>query len=252
MAWCTALGDSLDGVWAALLAGESGLREVPSPHPLRSGTAAVAPGVPWDLEPAERQRLMTTDTLACALADAALDPADERLYPVFGTSYGPHLDDPDTRSLSGCPTAAVREAGLVRRPLVVSTACSSGSDTLLVALELLRSGVAEICVCGGADVVTTAKRLGHSLLGTMSTDGLRAFDVRHDGALLGEGAGFMVVESARSARARGARVHGLLAGAGSSNDATGSAAPDPPATPLCSRCSGRWAARACPRGTSPS
>ncbi|MBA6439088.1 beta-ketoacyl-[acyl-carrier-protein] synthase family protein [Streptomyces sp. GMR22] len=227
MAWCTGLGSDIDAVWHRLLAGASAQREVESPHALRTAYAVTAPDVPTDLTPERRQLLMAGDTLARCLWDASLERDDARLVPVFGTSYGAHLDAPGTSSLSAWATQVAEHVGLIRPPITVSTACSAGSDTLLAALTLIRSGAADICVCGGVDVLTTAKRLGHSLLGTLSSDTLRAFDVRHDGTVLGEGAGFLVVESAASARARGARVHGLLSGAGSANDAAGSVAPDP-------------------------
>jgi 3-oxoacyl-[acyl-carrier-protein] synthase II len=51
----------------------------------------------------------------------------------------------------------------------------------------------------------------------MSPTQLRAFDVRHDGTLLGEGAGFIVLE----AEAPGQSPHAILGGAGSANDASG-------------------------------
>ena len=227
MAWCTALGDDVDEVWQALLAGRTGITEVSSEHELRSLRVGAVDRVDPELPPTRRQRLMTVDALTRALADAALAADDADLLAVFGTSYGPHLDDPDTVSLSQWAATAAGDAGLVRAPLVVSTACSAGSDAVAVALELLRSGSASRCVCVGVDVLTPAKRLGHSLLGTMSASDLRAFDCRHDGTLLGEGAGVLVLETVAAARARGAGLLALVAGAGSSNDATGSAVPDP-------------------------
>ncbi|WP_242910584.1 beta-ketoacyl synthase N-terminal-like domain-containing protein [Actinomadura terrae] len=226
MAWTTALGHDLDEVWARLLDGASGLAETPSPYALRNTGAAAVTTVPFSAPPAVRQRTMAEEALRRALLDAGLAADASAIQPILGTSYGAHLDDPATSSLSAWALEIADRAGFARHPLVVTTACSAGADTLLMGLELIRGGAAEICVCGGADVLTDAKRLGHSLLGTMSPTGLRAFDASHDGTLLGEGSGFMVVESVRSATARGARVHGLLAGAGSSNDGTGSVAPD--------------------------
>jgi 3-oxoacyl-[acyl-carrier-protein] synthase II len=61
----------------------------------------------------------------------------------------------------------------------------------------------------------------------MSPTALRAFDAGHDGTILGEGAGFLVLEHERVAQARGARVRGRLSGTGSANDAAGPTAPDP-------------------------
>lgn len=227
MAWLTALGEDIEGVWESLLAGESGLAEVASPYRLRSTRAAIAPGVAWKLAPTERQRIMASGAMARALEDARLSADDPAIFPILATSYGPHLDDPATSSLSQWAVEAASSVGLANSPVTISTACSSGADALMVGMDLLRSGAAEVCVCGGADVLTDAKRLGHSLLGTMSATDIRPFDIDHDGTLLGEGAGFMVIETAESAASRGARVRGFLSGAASSNDATGSAAPDP-------------------------
>ena len=55
---------------------------------------------------------------------------------------------------------------------------------------------------------------------------LRAFDTRHDGTLLGEGAGFMVLEDGSLSSARGREPLALLRGVGSANDAAGMTTPD--------------------------
>jgi 3-oxoacyl-[acyl-carrier-protein] synthase II len=226
MAWSTALGSDLDGVWQALLAGATGVAPVPSAHPLRNDRAAVLPEVPADLDPVRRQLAAGSVPLRAAVSDAGLDLTDPRLRLVVGTSYGSHLDvTPD--GLDGWGDTLATELGLARRPLLVSTACSAGSDAIAVGAALIGEGDEEICVVGGVDVLTPAKRLGHSALGTMSPTALRAFDASHDGTILGEGAAFLVLENGRSARARGARPRGRLAGAGSANDATGPTAPDP-------------------------
>ncbi|GAA2696156.1 MULTISPECIES: beta-ketoacyl synthase N-terminal-like domain-containing protein [Actinosynnema] len=224
LAWTTALGAGADRVWRALLEGRTGIGPVPSPHPLRNTAAAAVPGLP--AEPARRQHVLAADTLRSALADAGLVPADPRLHAVLGTSYGAHADTTGVSTMDTWARDVTAELGMARPPVVVSTACSSGSDSVLLAAELITAGEAEICVCGGSDVLTDAKRLGHSALGTMSPTSLRAFDTRHDGTLLGEGAGFLVLESADSARARGARPRAAVVGAGSANDAASPAAPD--------------------------
>lgn len=227
MAWSTALGTGMEAVWESLLAGASGISTVGSPHPLRNTRAAVVPDVPLSLPDWERQQELVRATLSRALADAGIAPGDPGVLPVLATSYGPHLEMPDVTSLSRWSAEAVRKVGCVAAPVTVTTACSAGSDAVLAGLGLLRAGAAEVCVCGGADILTLGKRLGHSRLGTMSDDDLRAFDVRHSGTLLGEGAAFLVLELADRARARGARARGVVIGAGSSNDAANAVAPDP-------------------------
>ncbi|MFI9782971.1 beta-ketoacyl-[acyl-carrier-protein] synthase family protein [Kitasatospora sp. NPDC051984] len=226
--WETPLGNSVDDVWTALLKGESGISELPSGVPLRSLLAAVVTSVPVDAPPHVRQRELAARAVYSALADAGIpswDGFDAEL--ILGTSYAGNLDDPDLPSLYTWARDTAALAGFAGTPLCVTTACSAGSDAVLMGAELIRSGRREICVCVGVDVVTAAKRLGHSLLGTMSPESLRAFDARHNGMLLGEGAGVLVLESAGHAARRGARVHAELRGAGSANDAAGMTAPDP-------------------------
>ncbi|MFI0421883.1 beta-ketoacyl-[acyl-carrier-protein] synthase family protein [Spongiactinospora sp. 9N601] len=226
MAWSTALGSGLREVWDRLLGGAGGIRPVPSPHPLRNDGAAVLADLPLEEDPRKRQHVLTRGTVADAVADAGLEVTDPRLRTVFGTSFAAHLDTTGVTSLDDWCAEVTGALGMAHAPVSLTTACSSGSDALLVGAELIGGGDAEICLCGAADVLTPAKRLGHSALGTMSPTALRAFDRAHDGTLLGEGAAFLVLESGRSARARGARPYGYLVGAGSANDAVNTAAPD--------------------------
>jgi 3-oxoacyl-(acyl-carrier-protein) synthase len=229
-AWATPLGDGLQEVWERLCSGKSGVAPVPSPQRVRTELAAVVPDPvyrPGGEAAWERQVALAARTMAAALEDAGLSPDDPRLAVVLGTSFGAQLDsvvDPP----QDWATAAARQLGHRGRPIVVTTACSAGSDALLVADALLRGADEErIFLAGGVDVLTEAKRLGHSALGTMSPTGLRAFDADRDGMILGEGAGFLVLETAPAARRRGARVRAALRGTGSANDAFGLTAPDP-------------------------
>jgi 3-oxoacyl-[acyl-carrier-protein] synthase II len=216
MAWLTALGDDLESVWQALLAGKSGIIPVAFEGRLRNKLAA--PAADAEIPPAERLVKMTCDTIRKALASAHREPGDPEARFILSTSLGAYLDDERSRvSLSGWATDVARELKAATPPIVISTACSSGSDAILAGAELIRSGAATCCVCGGADVLTPNKRLAHSALGTMSATRLRAFDVRHDGTLLGEGAAFLVLER----EAKGRPCHAILTGVGSANDATG-------------------------------
>lgn len=221
MAWTTALGDDLDAVWRRLLAAESGLAPQAHAGRLRSSLAAACPNVPLGLPATARMRTLAADTIARALADAGCDARAATL--VLGTSLGASLEDePAAAPLHAWADELAAAAGFREPPVVLSTACSAGHDALLVGAALLHSGAAERVVCGGVDVLTPCKRLAHSALGSMSATTLRAFDRRRDGTLLGEGAGFLVLELGLS----GQRPRALLRGAGSANDAVGMTAPD--------------------------
>jgi 3-oxoacyl-[acyl-carrier-protein] synthase II len=165
---------------------------------------------------------MASGTVQRALADAQRDAADPDVRLVLGTSLGALLEGDPPPALDAWADAVGRAVGAAAPPIALSTACSAGADAILVGAELLRAGAARCCVCGGADVLTWSKRLSHSALGTLSATTLRAFDVRHDGTLLGEGAAFLVLET--SAADRPGQV--LFRGAGSANDAAAMTAPD--------------------------
>jgi 3-oxoacyl-[acyl-carrier-protein] synthase II len=225
--WVTPLGRTLGQTWNELLLGHDAFAQMPSPYRLRNGLCAVIPDVPYHLPASERLFAFTADAARSALSSAGVAGDDERIVTVIGTSFGDSLDDPEPKAEPFAHLAArlARELGLRRAPVVLSTACSSGSDALAVGYDLINSGAAAVCLCGGTDVLTDVKRLAHSNLGTMSPTRLRAFDARHDGTLLGEGAGFVVLESAGTDRG----VLGWFLGYGAANDAATMTAPDPDA-----------------------
>jgi len=110
--------------------------------------------------------------------------------------------------------------------VTISTACTSSGQALGQALEVLQSGQADVMLAGGADVLVEPFMLaGFSLLGALSTrcdDPARAsrpFDKSREGFVLADGAGFLVLETARHARRRGAAALAELAGHGSSLNA---------------------------------
>lgn len=114
------------------------------------------------------------------------------------------------------------------------SACASGAEALAVALDMLRSGRADIVVAGGAEACIHPLPLaGFAQMRALSTRhdepeaASRPYDKGRDGFVLGEGAGVLVLEREEHAAARGARVHARLAGAGMAADAHHVTAPDP-------------------------
>lgn len=105
----------------------------------------------------------------------------------------------------------------------VHTACASGGQALGTALKVMRRGHADCVLAGGYDSMLNPIGLtAFCLLGALSTDNetperaSRPFDASRNGFVLGEGAGFLVLEEWEAARKRGARIYAELAGDGNS------------------------------------
>jgi len=105
----------------------------------------------------------------------------------------------------------------------VHTACASGGQAIGAALRALRRGLCDYILAGGYDSMLNPIGLsGFCLLGALSTDNetpgraSRPFDLTRNGFVLGEGAGFLVLEDWEAARKRGAKIYAELAGDGNS------------------------------------
>jgi 3-oxoacyl-[acyl-carrier-protein] synthase II len=116
-----------------------------------------------------------------------------------------------------------RQFGITGYAISVHTACASGGQAVGTALKVIRRGLADCMLAGGYDSMLHPIGLsGFCLLGALSTDNdtpdraSRPFDATRNGFVLGEGAGFLVLEEWHSARARGARIYAELAGDGNS------------------------------------
>jgi 3-oxoacyl-[acyl-carrier-protein] synthase II len=117
------------------------------------------------------------------------------------------------------------------------SACASGAEAIGYAMEMIRSGRADVVLAGGTEAaiipLNIAAFAAMRALSTRNDEPERAsrpFDRGRDGFVLGEGAGMVVLESAEYAARRGARVHAVAAGVGYSSDAHHIAQPDPDAT----------------------
>jgi 3-oxoacyl-(acyl-carrier-protein) synthase len=117
----------------------------------------------------------------------------------------------------------LRRYGIRGYATSVHTACASGGQALGTAMKLIRRGKADWVLAGGFDSMITPIGLsGFCLLNAVSPDNdtperaSRPFDITRNGFVLGEGAGFLVLEEWESARRRGARIYAELAGDGNS------------------------------------
>jgi 3-oxoacyl-[acyl-carrier-protein] synthase II len=260
----TPLGGDVATTWDALLAGKSGVSRITDDwikdYPAQL-VARLAADPTEQIDRVRARRLDRSQQVAviaaeeawkdAGAADAGVDPL--RIAVVFGTGIGGALtllgqDDvleekgPKRVSpftipmlMPNGPAAAVGLAvgakGGVHAPV---SACASGAEAVRWGLDLLRFDRADIVLVGGTEAcVHPLPMAGFAAMRAMSTRNdeperaSRPFDKARDGFVLGEGAAALVLERADAAKARGARVHARLAGAGATADGYDLVAPHP-------------------------
>ncbi len=112
------------------------------------------------------------------------------------------------------------EHGVTGPVYTVSTACSSANHAIGQAFAMVRSGAVEIAIAGGSEAPFSPGMLkGWEGMRVVSPDTCRPFSRDRKGLILGEGAGMLVLEPFDRALARGAHIHGEIAGFGMSSDA---------------------------------
>jgi 3-oxoacyl-[acyl-carrier-protein] synthase II len=107
------------------------------------------------------------------------------------------------------------------------TACAAGVQAIGDAARLIRSGEADIALCGGAEAAINRVSLGSFAVARALSTGFndrpqeasRPFDQERDGFVMAEGAGLLVIETLEHALARGATPLAELVGYGTSADA---------------------------------
>ena len=114
------------------------------------------------------------------------------------------------------------------------SACASSAHAVGNAFRLIRHGIADVMITGGAEsAVTPLTMAGFASMKALSSrndspeTASRPFDAGRDGFVLGEGCGMLVLEEAEAAKARGARILAEIVGFGQSADAHHITAPAP-------------------------
>ncbi|MFJ5987031.1 beta-ketoacyl-[acyl-carrier-protein] synthase family protein [Lentzea sp. NPDC092896] len=251
----TPLGNDVASTWTAMRAGENGIGTLsgddwPDSLPVRIAAAVKA-------DPAEAlprvhaRKLDRCEQMAIvaakeAWADAGSPEVDpERLAVVIGTGIGgvlsllgqnrvlettgPRKVSPNTvpMLMANGPASWVsmelNARGGAHTPV---SACASGAEAVALGLDLIRSGRADVVVVGGSEasvhpfpITSFAQMRALSTENATPEKACRPFDATRSGFVLGEGAAVMVLERADHAKARGARAHGAVLGAGISSSA---------------------------------
>lgn len=260
----TSLADDMDETWSELLRGNTGIGTLDDDFvfehdlPVRiGGTLQMRPAA--QLTRVEQRRHSYVEQLALVLSrrlwlEAGAPEVDpERLAVAIGTGLGGGdalIEAVDAMRAGGYrkvspmsvpmimpngPAAAVSlEIGARAGAFAPVSACSSGTEAVAQAWRLIATGEADMVIAGGVEghihAVPIASFTMMRAMSTRNDDPERAsrpFDRDRDGFVFGEAGALMVLESERHARARGARVHARILGAGITSDAYHIVASDP-------------------------
>ncbi|MET0849619.1 MAG: beta-ketoacyl-[acyl-carrier-protein] synthase family protein [Candidatus Rokuibacteriota bacterium] len=238
--------------WAGLSSGACAIRPITliDTEGFRSRIAAEVPAdVMAGLASARRAR---ADRLALAaaqeaLADADLAPRDRAAAALIVGAVGGGMLEGEAwyweETRTGRPSPRIKALRSIlpythaetlgaRLRLggpkeTVVMACASGAAAIALGADLIRAGAAPAAVVGGVDALTRICFMGFNALKLLDPEPCRPFDRQRRGMSIGEASAFLVLEDAARVKARGARIHGEVAGEGMSTDAYHVTSPDP-------------------------
>ncbi len=251
------IGHTLDEVSSALREGKSGVHTHPEWDAIGSlGTRLAAEVNGIDLSGWERKKVRTMGRVALlatyatqqAIEDSGLEPElirSGRVGLAYGSTHGSSseqerfckslLNENDLKGLAGSAYLKFMShtcvANLAQffciRGRVISTcaACVSASQAIGTGYELVKHGLQEVMICGGAEELHYTHVGVFDIMYATSTRynetperSPRPFDAERDGLVVGEGAGTLVLETLEHATKRGARIHGEIIGYGTNCD----------------------------------
>ncbi|NUO43240.1 MAG: beta-ketoacyl-[acyl-carrier-protein] synthase family protein [Streptomyces sp.] len=265
----TPLGGDAASTWEGLIAGKSGVKPLEQEW---AADQAVRIAAPVAVEPTEviprpqARRLDRSAQFALVAAkeawadagfeakageDRSVDP--DRLGAVIASGIGgvtTLLDQYDVLKEKGVrrvsphtvpmlmPNGPSANVGLlvgaragVHTPV---SACASGAEAIGYAIEMIRTGRADVVVAGGTEaaihplpIAAFGNMMAMSKNNENPQGASRPYDTARDGFVLGEGAGVIVLESAEHAAKRGARVYAEAVGQGISADGHDIVQPEP-------------------------
>lgn len=265
----TPLGGDAASTWEGLVAGRSGVKPLEQEWAAEQAVRIAAPVAvePTEVIPRPQARRLDRSAQFALIAakeawadagytDKAGDGADvdpNRLGAVIASGIGgvtTLLDQYDVLKEKGVrrvsphtvpmlmPNGPAANVGLlvgaragVHTPV---SACASGAEAIGYAIEMIRTGRADVVVAGGTEAAIhplPIAAFGNMMAMSKNNDdpqgASRPYDMARDGFVLGEGAGVVVLESAEHAARRGARVYAEAVGQGISADGHDIVQPEP-------------------------
>jgi 3-oxoacyl-[acyl-carrier-protein] synthase-1 len=153
------------------------------------------------------------------ISTAGLDEGLAALRAVQGGGAWPPGYDYGQQEMGSASECLARELGIAGPAYAISTACSSGAKALAAGARLLRAGMADAVLAGGADALSSFTIAGFRALEAVSAERCNPLSANRRGINIGEGAAlFLMGRDAGPVR---------LAGWGETADAHHMSAPEP-------------------------
>ncbi len=115
---------------------------------------------------------------------------------------GDYLDYESTHDCGENTQRIGNELGIVRMQNTINTACSSSANAILLGARLIKHGLLDKVIVGGTDALCKFTVNGFNTLMILSDQPIQPFSANRKGINLGEGAGYLVIESEESARGK--------------------------------------------------
>ena len=143
---------------------------------------------------------------------------------AFGKVFASEANCPEVKDMKyndcGCSTELIAKVlGKFKTMSTISTACSSAANAVIFGANLIKAGVVDIAVVGGAEALTRFHVNGFNTLMILDHEQCKPFDQNHCGINLGEGAAYIVIESEKSMHRRGVKPYAMLKGFANTCDA---------------------------------
>ncbi|MDR3262043.1 MAG: beta-ketoacyl-[acyl-carrier-protein] synthase family protein [Tannerella sp.] len=165
-------------------------------------------------EALEQARLDNREALRVAFISGitvgGMDQVEEMYHEFIDTdSKNAYIELIDCGS---CTEQIADYFGGFRMVSTIVTACSSSANAVMLGADLLRDGRADVVVAGGCECLSRYHVNGFNTLMILDREVCKPFDRRRAGINLGEGAGYIVMESAETAKQRDVRPIGKISG----------------------------------------
>jgi len=252
----SSLGLTINENWANLVEGKSGVVPITlfDPSALQTRIAAQLPASFEEFASAHIKKhiakQMTRVTKMCfvcakdAVAESGIDfelMDKSRCGVILGvvstgnTSVEKNSTIKNTvlKSMNNAMSAWISlEYKLMGPNFTVASACASSAYAMGLGFDMIKHGMVDLVIVGGADSIINPEEIaGFNELYALSVENeppekaSKPFSADRDGFVIGEGAGILILESEKSAKARNARIFAEMAGYGISSEAYNIMAP---------------------------